>query len=396
MDYFIDYRLEAGDLKMYCYERSTKRRYKVSTGVKASKEEWSKDKSRLLSTWGKDYKQKNEWLENSLKKADRLVEAGFNYKQAMKASLSSDVEYDVKLKNNSAYDLLNFFEDFLKHKRFTVNEHKIRNYRVMPNQLRAFLNGQPLKEDMISTSWLRDWKTWLANERGQINSTIGIRVKQLREFLSWCVDHGHAQIAIGNVLWNETKKAHKTVVTLTTEELRQFSEIDYPPLKESQDTFVFACMVGLRISDLRNLNPSNVNNGVLRQINQKTGIEVIVPLSAQALAIWERYSGRIPLPTDQVFNRNLKKLAERCPLLHVEVEQVQYRLNQQIRTTTPKYQLISAHTARRTFVTRALGMGISMPAVMRMSGHRSLKTLKKYLDVSGGEDNETLAQKLKL
>jgi len=50
--------------------------------------------------------------------------------------------------------------------------------------------------------------------------------------------------------------------------------------------------------------------------------------------------------------------------------------------TRAKWELISTHTARRTFVILALERGMRPEVVMKITGHTKLSTLQRYITIS--------------
>ena len=52
-----------------------------------------------------------------------------------------------------------------------------------------------------------------------------------------------------------------------------------------------------------------------------------------------------------------------------------------VEVVQPKYELITFHAARRTFITHAVRLGIPIEVVMKFSGHHSPEMLKPYLKI---------------
>jgi integrase len=50
--------------------------------------------------------------------------------------------------------------------------------------------------------------------------------------------------------------------------------------------------------------------------------------------------------------------------------------------TAPKYEKLTVHTARRTFVTLNLGKGMSAEFVMKLTGHTSYKSFQRYVNLT--------------
>ena len=52
----------------------------------------------------------------------------------------------------------------------------------------------------------------------------------------------------------------------------------------------------------------------------------------------------------------------------------------------PKFELISSHTARRSFATNAYLQNVPTISIMKITGHRTEKSFLKYIKISQ-EDN---------
>jgi integrase len=77
--------------------------------------------------------------------------------------------------------------------------------------------------------------------------------------------------------------------------------------------------------------------------------------------------------SNQKLNEYVKEL---CKLAEIteSTEIIRYRGATRIAKIYPKYELISAHTGRKTFVTISLEMGIPAEVVMKVTGHSDYKS----------------------
>jgi len=48
----------------------------------------------------------------------------------------------------------------------------------------------------------------------------------------------------------------------------------------------------------------------------------------------------------------------------------------------PKYELVTSHMGRRTFVTLSLEKGMRPEIVMKITGHKDYKTFKRYIEIT--------------
>ena len=67
-----------------------------------------------------------------------------------------------------------------------------------------------------------------------------------------------------------------------------------------------------------------------------------------------------------------------------------YKGNQRYDEVYPKYALIGTHTARRTFISNALMLGIPPQTVMKWTGHSDYKAMKPYIDIADRAKAESM------
>ncbi len=90
-------------------------------------------------------------------------------------------------------------------------------------------------------------------------------------------------------------------------------------------------------------------------------------------------------PGDVIENQKTNEyLKELCLLAGINqtITVSRYKGAQRIEFTKPKYEFISTHCARRTFVTLSLEFGVRPELVMAVTGHKSYKTFKKYIKIT--------------
>ena len=68
-----------------------------------------------------------------------------------------------------------------------------------------------------------------------------------------------------------------------------------------------------------------------------------------------------------------------------------YRGSERFDEVHPKWELVSSHCGRRTFICNALAMGISPTVVMQWTGHEDYKAMRPYIAVSQDTKAEAMA-----
>lgn len=151
-----------------------------------------------------------------------------------------------------------------------------------------------------------------------------------------------------------------------------------------RDWFIIDCYTGLRISDLKLLSAHNLDNNRIIISNEKTDARVVLPVHPHVDRILRHYKGFPPPVSDQEINREIKKVGELCKINQKVLYQVTEGGARQD-YHFKKFEMISNHTARRSFITNLLRMGTQESIVMKLTGIVSAKTLARYNKLSEHE-----------
>lgn len=74
------------------------------------------------------------------------------------------------------------------------------------------------------------------------------------------------------------------------------------------------------------------------------------------------------------------------------IANIKYRGSERIENALPKHDIITTHTARRTFVPLSLEKGMRPETVMAITGHKDYKTFKKYIKITSKVKNVEMNQ----
>jgi len=160
-----------------------------------------------------------------------------------------------------------------------------------------------------------------------------------------------------------------------------------------KDTFVVGCLTGQRLSDY-----SRINSEMFEKINgheyihlfqAKSGKEVYIPLDYRIKDIVNHWKGALPHVWEGDFNAYCKLLGE---LLHWTWEAKIDKVHIGVKKGPRFCDMISSHTARRTFATNAYAAGVPISSIMAITGHSSERKLRLYLKLQP-EDKGIVAAK---
>lgn len=225
-------------------------------------------------------------------------------------------------------------------------------------------------------------------ERGE--NAIFEFVKHFRTFYIWANDQG---LTTNNPFHNlpGPQPLYGTPYYITVEERNHLMECDLsadPRLEVQRDIFVFQCVVGCRVSDLRHLTKDSVIDGAIEYIPRKTKDghphTVRVPLNAVARAILEKYKdtpGKALLPciSDQNYNYAIKDVFTACGLTRMVTV-----LNPTTRQEEkrPLNEVASSHLARRCFIGNLYKQVKDPNLIGKLSGHvEGSKAFARYRDI---------------
>lgn len=261
------------------------------------------------------------------------------------------------------------------------SEKTLRCYRDAGKTLQRYAaeQGTTLTFEAIDMDFYRRFTNWMATKRNLLDSSAGNHIKNLKVFMRWAMDDErklHSNIAFTK-FYRSTSDENEVGVALTLEELRQLRDADLSGderLRRTRDTHLLQTFTALRYSDLELLEPKNYdfkNKFVVSPI-QKTGSKnVIIPMVQPCEELLRSFpSLQIKFYYNWEQNLHLKQLGQLIGL-DAPVIVCQYRGGQRIETVVPKWQQLTTHSARRTFMTISLEeFGLPEQVVYRVTGHK--------------------------
>jgi integrase len=217
----------------------------------------------------------------------------------------------------------------------------------------------------ITEEWLEEFKAFLLSKLKP--NAAGAYFAKVKACLNQAVkDRIITQNPGQNV--KQIPKVDTQKAFLTIEEIGIIAQAPchWPVIKFA---FIFACYTGLRLSDVRGLEWGNIRGHQLEITQDKTKEALYLPLCDMAMSLLKKVKGDnvFPLPSVKVFNlpgaecirRTLKKLAKRAG---IEKD-------------------ISFHTARHTFATMSLTLGVDLYTVSKLLGHTDIKNTQIYAKI---------------
>lgn len=224
------------------------------------------------------------------------------------------------------------------------------------------------------------------NSQGYSETYFGNQIRIIRMFMNEATDRGY-----NTQLFYKSRKFTSPMpelfkIYLTESEIARIQKLNLsrdPKMMKVRDVFIIGCRTGLRFSDLMRIQPANmsVNERLLKMETQKTNELVYVPLSPDVIELCKKYKGLFPRITNGLFNFYIKKIGELANICE-DIEVRALKGGEVVYRIAKKYELISAHTARRSFATNAYLANVPTIAIMRITGHRTEEAFMKYLRIA--------------
>lgn len=266
------------------------------------------------------------------------------------------------------------------------------NYHSFRSAIEEWKAGATLAD--LDAAGLDSFYGYLISKKYR-NITIKNQVVALKAVLAWAEKTGKYNVDPAYKDFSpRIKIIDKPVVWLTWEEVLYLYDSEVPEFgygkaeqrEEVKDIFCLSCFTGMRWSDIHKLRHSDIRDGKIYLSVQKTGTSVVIDLNRRSRAILDKYKDydkvyAMPRHENCMCNYEIRRI---CKHLGIDTPTttVYYTGSQKVTETKPKYEFVSMHTGRRSFVCNALEKGISPQVIMQWTGHASLEELKPYIAIS--------------
>lgn len=378
---------------VYLLFRFNGTKLKFSTGQKINPKFWNPTSQRAREMKGIDYAEFNQLLNNLSRIVSDEYRTLINDKKTPTPDLLKvPLNLFLQKGDNHAHqkELISFANYIVENTDRSKGTKKQLKQAIRNLQEFKFFSKRSLHFDSIDLDFYDEFVDFLIKKNYGKN-TIGTLIKNVKVFMNEAVDRKlTTNLQFKNRRFKTVEEITESIY-LTEKELKKIYELELsknPRLDKTRDLFIIGCYTGLRFSDLSQLSKSHISkDGVTAKVNtQKTGEVVVIPLKSQVKAILKKYEGTPPEAySNQKMNDYLKELGEQA---EIDDEIMITATKGGVRTseTFKKWQLITTHTARRSFATNAYLMGVPTISIMKITGHRTEKSFLKYIKISQ-EDN---------
>ncbi|MCA4465836.1 site-specific integrase [Bacteroides xylanisolvens] len=310
-----------------------------------------------------------------------------------------DIHFGKKIA--AAHDFHSFFEEFIRLCDTRVSPHRggqtidyktKREYARTYYYIQEYEKKRKLRLDFrnINQSFFNDFVAFL-QELELSTNTIWHKTVSLKAVMKAANEQELTDNTKYRLFKNVSEESQ--AIALSENELDLLAHFDFSHsfrLERTRDLFLIGCWTGLRFSDFTRIREENIKNGMLTIQQQKTNEFVTIPLHPVFLRIWEKYNGILPSNiSNQKFNDNLKDVCREAGLNEHVLKSITKGGKKQT-TVYEKWQLVSSHTARRSFATNLYKSGFPSISIMQITGHKTESSFLKYIKVTKEEHAKML------
>ena len=250
------------------------------------------------------------------------------------------------------------------------------NYDLIATAINNF--NPRLQMDDMNLQFFQEFQSHLMG-RGVTNNSIRGMLSRIKGIYKYFADDHNLPTGFFSKFEQVKATKDENVLFLSPEEL---VELEALPLKarvhrEVRQQFLFAVETGLRRSDY-NITAANIKGREIIVTTKKTGKQVNIPATDKALRLFNEAGQSFRLIPESQFNQTLRLICQKMETMQVDSIksfQVGKKITQK---TFKKWQRMTSHVARKTFVENAVAKGVELIAIAEWLGHSDTQMLQKH------------------
>jgi len=383
-------------------------RFTYSTGHKIEPKFWndSKMRSKRARGYSNDFVHLDLWLDNLetvLKQAVLNIKNHGRKPSLVEMREALDVYTNKKGKKQPA-SLFKFIESFIEERKANPSYSKgtTKNYVTHFNNLQKFAKARGAIFDFedINLNLFTELIAFFTNS-GHSQNHKHKQIQTLKVFLNEAYERGLTTNLNHTKKWYSVKREQVQNFSLEYDDLIKLFDYDLPiksRLDKVRDLFLIGCFTGLRFSDFSQLKASNIetkddgrNYIVIKTSKTKDYLEI--PINGYTNEILLKYGMKPPRGiSNQKMNEYLKELFREVGI-NRKVTISQYDSNGTMLEVSKQIcDIITTHSARRSFATIAYKKGVNTIDIMQITGHKKETTFLKYINITKEDTAMRLAK----
>lgn len=395
--------LRPTNIYMVC--RINNKQIKLATNVKVFPEQWNKSRCfayvscKLTKLENDNNTLVNEKLESMKGRFELFKDYIYEHPEAIAECLDALKRF-VYIKEGDQLSVTEWIKNYISAR--PIAESSKARYLSELNILVQYATEMKLvlksfKE--IDYKFVKSYEEYLLNRPVKIGSpktlTVGTVKNKMQVLLDWLKEADRNNLfdwrssRINDYKLPVDKEDCDNEIYLTESEIERIYHLSLVGREEQiRDAFILQCWTGQRYSDIIRFADGIIktvaNGKIIELIQKKTSISLTIPLLEIAREILVKYNNKIPTYHNHIANYHLKEIAQQAEI-YGEVLVKEHRKNGVVVTKKQKWELVTTHTARRSFATNMLLKGYTAEMIMKVTGHKTMDAFKLYMKATSSD-----------
>ena len=374
-------------------------RLKYSTGETIKPSHWNANTMRVKKSVGGST-DINDWLDKIQSSVKEIYRTMNTNGELISTIILRDKLDSIRYGSKDRLTLYAFIDSFIESVLSSKKSSTISVYKTTVKHLLAFEKHSRKKLDFESMNldFYNDFSDYLIREKDFSTNSIGKYIKTIKVFLNEATERG-----INKKLDFKSKRFKVTTedtesIYLNKDEILKLNSLslgEKVKLERVRDLFIVGSYTGLRFSDFTQIKAENTKDGYFNIRTQKTDEFISIPIHPIVKNIMKRYENEYlnslpPAISNQKMNEYLKIIGEMAEI-NDDVITSKTKGTVRVELKSKKFELITTHTARRSFATNLYLSGFPAISIMKITGHKTEKAFLRYIKMKPQEN----AMKLK-
>ncbi|MBL7811411.1 MAG: tyrosine-type recombinase/integrase [Bacteroidetes bacterium] len=258
--------------------------------------------------------------------------------------------------------------------------------------------GKFLRWDNIDLIFYESFKKFLQADLKYHGNTVAKHISNVKYIMGDANERGIKTNQDFRKRGFLVSKEEVDAIYLTESELYELETLNLsgrPGLDRVRDLFLIGCWTGLRFSDFTQLHRAIVDSEYIEIETKKTRKKVVIPILPPLERVISKYrnGSSIEWPkaiSNQKLNDALKEIAQLLPSLQAEYSISKTKGGFEVTTKYKKWQLVTTHTARRSFASNMFLTEMPVNLIMAITGHTTEKQFYHYIKITPKKSAEVM------
>ena len=360
--------------RIYLQTSNRGRKYQFTTPYKITPKYWNNKKNEVKSAHYSGYQEINKGLHKIKLITEKCYHNLINEDKFNRVNFKDCILRS--LYKTDTIEFFEFFEEYITNQK-ELAKSTITDYNQTLSTLRLFEKEVKYKVvfSSITLEFYDKLKGFIMDKQDYSINTFGKRIKVLKTIMRASKDRG---------LHNNTDYEKRDFKVLSKTFKKPYLKLDEIDLiykcdlnkkhDKYRDMFLLLCNLGIRISDLPQINKGNIakikGTNTISIKMRKTNKQITIPINPIAMQIIEKYNYALHNVSEQILNKEIKNI---CKIAGLDREFKNEKGKSKL------YDIVTSHDGRRSFATNCYLSGIAASQIMEITGHKTESSFLRYI-----------------